>query len=363
MSGKVERSANTSRRRAKEVAEQTVETLDDMSTEAVASMDDLGTVQERRAFSTSLVTQGKHRFFALTLYSHTLAETCVVEPYEDDPTTGFQRLLDQARVQEIADYIDSGFGTIPTSIILSAQPAAELEYRSKRRSITFNLVKGAFLILDGQHRVAGFAKARTNLRVPVVIYENLTRREECRLFIDINTKQRPVPSSLLLAIKKVANIETSVDAILNEIFEKFSSEPRSPLVGLLTSSERAVGKISRVTFYTSLKPLVPVFSEKESDQIYEVLLNYLVAVNAGLEALRVSGNLVKASLFRAIMSIFPEVVRRVQDKCNSQYTPDNFASVMDTIFSKARTTLKSPDASVKKNREALLKALQQPVTI
>ncbi len=42
-----------------------------------------------------------------------------------------------------------------------------------------------------------FSKARTKLRVPVVVYNGLTKQQESKLFIDINTKQRPVPNELL----------------------------------------------------------------------------------------------------------------------------------------------------------------------
>ncbi len=78
-------------------------------------------------YSVSLVTQGKHRFYTLTVQSDVLANTCFVTTRDEDPIKGFQRMLDQKRAQQIADYIDMGFGTIPTSIVLSAQPSAHLE--------------------------------------------------------------------------------------------------------------------------------------------------------------------------------------------------------------------------------------------
>lgn len=156
----------------------------------------------RTSYTASLIIQGKHRFFTLSMPSDVLAETCIVEPRNEEPIVGFQRALDERRAQEIARYIDSGFGTIPSSIVLSAQEDAQLEYRRKTRTLSFAKTERAFLILDGQHRVFGFKLAASRLRVPVVIYNNLNRTEECRLFIDINTKQRPVPNELLLDIKR-----------------------------------------------------------------------------------------------------------------------------------------------------------------
>ncbi len=92
---------------------------------------------ERPSFTASLLTQGKHRFFTLSMPSDVLAETCAVEPRNEDPEEGFQRSLDRRRAQDIANYIDVGLGTIPTSIVLSAQPEAELKYNGQKRTLSF----------------------------------------------------------------------------------------------------------------------------------------------------------------------------------------------------------------------------------
>jgi hypothetical protein len=128
-------------------------------------------------YAARLVTQGSHRFYTLTMPSDVLADTCVVDTREENSDDGFQRVLDQKRAQEIADYIDKGFGTIPCSIVLSAQREANLEYNSRTQVLSFIKTPRAFLILDGQHRVFGFKKAKTRLRVPVVIYNGLRKAE------------------------------------------------------------------------------------------------------------------------------------------------------------------------------------------
>ena len=170
------------------------------------------------SYAAILITQGKHRFYTLAMPSDVLADTCTVDRRSDNPIDGFQRFLDKKRAQEIADYIDAGLGTIPTSIILSAQDIAHLKYSSAKRTLRFRRSAGAFLILDGQHRVFGFHKAETRVRVPVVIYNHLSRAHECLLFMDINTKQRPVPAELLLDIKRLADAETDAEAVLKDIF-------------------------------------------------------------------------------------------------------------------------------------------------
>ena len=160
--------------------------------------------------SVSLVRQGDHKFYSLTLPSELLGDTCYVVNREEDPLDGFQRELDAKRATEIAAYIDRGLGTIPSSIILSAQEEADLKYDSKKKTISFLKIPKAFLIIDGQHRVYGFMKAKSAIRVPVIIYAELSKRDETRLFIDINSKQKGVPTELLLDIRAPRLIEKAV---------------------------------------------------------------------------------------------------------------------------------------------------------
>ncbi|WP_273979566.1 hypothetical protein [Vibrio parahaemolyticus] len=82
---------------------------------------------------------------------------------------GFQRTLYEKRALEIASYIDNEQGTIPSAIILSAQESADVERTAPRLRLF---------------------KSKINMRVPVIIYVGLSRKEELRLFIDINSKQK-----------------------------------------------------------------------------------------------------------------------------------------------------------------------------
>ncbi|MDY6900790.1 MAG: hypothetical protein SWZ49_22325, partial [Cyanobacteriota bacterium] len=82
------------------------------------------------------------------------------------------------------------------------------------------------------HRVYGFNLAKSKkIRVPVVIYNGLNRQEESRIFIDINTKQRPVPNELLLDIKRLAEYETDSEQIILEVYDLFNERTDSLLLG------------------------------------------------------------------------------------------------------------------------------------
>lgn len=291
-------------------------------------MPELGDEGEFLSYTASLITQGNHRFYTLTIPSDVLARTCFVVDRDEDPIEGFQRLLDKSRAQEIADYIDAGFGTIPTSIVLSAQKVAEFSYDRRKRTVRFRDNRKSFLVLDGQHRIYGFHLAKSELRVPVVVYSDLTRVDESRLFIDINTKQKPVPNELLLDIRKLAEYRNDLETRLGDIFDLFATEPSSPLLGAMSPSKRKKKQISRVTFNAAVKPILGLFGESSTSEIYAVLAAYLTAVIGQTSKNKLDLDLTLPVAFRAILSIFPEIAQRVRDRFGTSYSADNFAVIV-----------------------------------
>lgn len=285
----------------------------------------------------SLVRQGDHRFYSLTIPSDMLAKTCFIISRDEDPKVGFQRELDVKRAQEIAAYIDSGLGTVPSAIVLSAQEAAELKYDSKKKGITFKTDPKAFLILDGQHRVYGFSLAKTALRIPVVIYEGLSRRDETRLFIDINSLQKGVPPELLLDIKKLAEYENSTEDFLRQIYDLFMQDGTSTLYGKLSPASKASGMISRSTFNAAVKSLIKIFGGKDPSEVYEIFNNYLLAFDEGvLRKNKIHEQLFVATVFKAVAYFFPIVAAKVKDKFGAIYTADNFAYFLEEVGSRIK---------------------------
>jgi DGQHR domain-containing protein len=313
---------------------------------------------KKESYSCSLISQGNTKFYSLTMPSEVLAETCFVSTRDADPKEGFQRILDTNRAQEIADYIDSGNGSIPTAIILSAQEDADLQYSSKNKTIEFNVTPKAFLILDGQHRIYGFSLAKTSVRVPVIIYNGLSRRDETRLFVDINTKQRPVPSELVLDIKSLAEYESNIEAFCREIYDLFNETPESVLIGLMSPSQKKNGKLSRVTFNASIKPIYGIFGDRDAQEIYTFLNAYLKAMDIGLKKKGVP-SIVKSTIFRAIMQFFPYVARLV----DGVYTVERFSRELAPIFSAVSSSKISKATSIKAVYDHLVDCLNRDFTL
>jgi len=144
--------------------------------------------------------------------------------------------------------------------------------------------------------------------VPVAIYSGLTRAEEAKLFIDINTTQRGVPVALLLDIKQIAEMESNREQLLREYFDRLNKDPKSPLVGKLSAAKSLKGRISRVTFNRAVASALSsgVLLDADADFRYRLILNYLNAFDAESADKRL---LVRSVYFEGIMEVLDEVVR------------------------------------------------------
>jgi DGQHR domain-containing protein len=276
--------------------------------------DDLGETRKPKrgkkgtSYPALLITQNKHRFYFSTIPVDDLFPGCFVTRRDEDPAWGFQRALNESRAEDIATYLAAGSGSIPSNIVLSAQDAAHFSYSPRLKTISFERVPFAFLVIDGQHRLWGYQKCSVRHRVPVAIYEGLSRAEEAKLFIDINTTQRGVPAALLLDIKQIAEIETAKEQMLRDLFDRFQKDPKSPLAGRLSASKSVAGKISRVTFNRALSPILSgsILLDLDPSHRNKLILNYLNAFDAELGDKKL---LTRSALFEAIFEIFDEVVR------------------------------------------------------
>jgi DNA sulfur modification protein DndB len=262
----------------------------------------------RDSYRGLLITQNGRRFYFATIPIDNLFPFCFVARRDEDPEAGFQRALDEKRADDIARYLSTGTGSIPSNIVLSAQNFADLRYSPRAGSISFAPSQGAFLVLDGQHRLWGYHKCSIKHRVPVAIYSGLTRSEEAKLFVDINTTQRGVPAALLLDIKQIAEIESSKEQVLRKLFDKLQTDATSPLVGKLSAAKSLTGKISRVTFNRAVSNALSagVLLDSEPGFRYRIIVNYLNAFDAELAD---KSLLVRSAYFEAIFDVLDEVVR------------------------------------------------------
>lgn len=273
-------------------------------------------------------TQNEHVFYVSVMKSSDLQEMCSVSRRKDDPDKGFQRLLSETRAKDIAKYLDTNKGVIPSALILSAQPCARLEYDNEAKLLILERVENSLLVLDGQHRLYGLNNATKEYEIPVVVFCDLNTQGEIRQFIDINTTQKGVPTALILDIKGPAGTETKTEERQRILFEKLNSE--SVIAGMMLPNESKNGKISRTTFNSATKAIFESgpLSSQSDEIIYKAVNNYLEAVITIFKLSNDStAKITKNILFKVFMLQFNDIAEKCKSKFNNLKT-DSFVEYM-----------------------------------
>ena len=282
-------------------------------------------------FKTLECTQNDKTFYVSVLPNDVLKSICFVSRRDEDSEKGFQRTLNESRAKDIARYLDELKGIIPSALILSAQDNARFAIDSNKNEISFFTSPNSFMVLDGQHRLYGLLKSTKKYVIPVIIFNKLNTTQEVNLFIDINTTQKGVPTTLLLDIKNLSGRETKKEDRQRQLFDRLNQE--SVMAGLLSPSKSQVGKITRVSFNQSTNDIFEsgFFQDKDNETIFKGVKNYLEAAEKVFKRSKSDkAKLTNATFFRSLFAVFHEVV----DKALKDYSDlkvESFTNVLEPI--------------------------------
>lgn len=146
---------------------------------------------------------------------------------EEDP---YQRILDKARVKDIAKYLSEEDSILPNNIILAAREDTDVQFKNDSTlSVEWEpgTVQEPFNIIDGQHRVEGLKLIATehpeeyqDFQVAVTVLVDLPFYVQAELFSVINGRQKPVSRSRiydLLGYMPIKDPNTRLQAYLGEM--------------------------------------------------------------------------------------------------------------------------------------------------
>lgn len=165
----------------------------------------------------------------------------------------YQRLLVPNRLKGIAKFIDEG-GYFPNSIILnfnSRKQKIQFEASSKTcdSNSCFGILKipnsyGIAYIIDGQHRVYGYAnsKYKSSNTIPVVAFDGMETGEQLKIFMEINENQKAISPSLRLDLEEDLYWESDradsrIKALRSSIIKELSNHQSSPLFEKISVGE------------------------------------------------------------------------------------------------------------------------------
>lgn len=156
----------------------------------------------------------------------------------------YQRMVNPRRLDDIGKFISEG-GTFPTNIVCNFKTkkrprwdgidkAGEIEYGF----LTLPGLYGCLMVIDGQHRLYGYTRTedefnRDKSAVSILAYEGLSIEEEIDIFVDINTKQKKVATSLAAEIRasiglNQEDVRDKIAAICTHVAQRLEQDPKSP---------------------------------------------------------------------------------------------------------------------------------------
>lgn len=190
---------------------------------------------------------GKTTFYNFLISPHDLLRIAYIShkgKTSDDDLETYQRMVKPARLAEIGKYIDQG-GVFPTNIVVNAKvdnmafDVKETFGDTATGTLTLPAKYGSAWIIDGQHRLYGYAYARRDAKddksvVSVLAYENLPTSAEIQMFVDINTRQVKVSRNLVNEIVSGLDIEDDdakrkLDAMCARVALRLDALKHSPV--------------------------------------------------------------------------------------------------------------------------------------
>ena len=132
-----------------------------------------------------------------------------------DSMETYQRLVTPKRLREVARFIDGADfgGTFPTNVVLNLH-SKRIKFEKRETfgqvqvgSLYLPNVYGSAFVVDGQHRLFGYAHSQRargkddKTVFSVLAYENLDMQLEAQMFVDINSEQKQVAKGLLDELK------------------------------------------------------------------------------------------------------------------------------------------------------------------
>ena len=144
---------------------------------------------------------------------------------------GIQRKLDTKRAKKIAGFIDYVRACFPTSVVLSVS-SNNIWIDENNSRLCIPKKDNIFSIIDGQHRIAGFAQSTITFDVVVSLFIDVEKTEESELFNVINAEQKAVSSSFSIALEHYTFVKTP-ERIVTDIAMIMTRDESSPLYSVI----------------------------------------------------------------------------------------------------------------------------------
>ena len=212
---------------------------------------------------------GGHTYYSFSIEPHKLLKIGYVlhrNKANKKLMPTYQRLIKRSRLKSVKEFVDGG-GYFPNSIIINLESKRKLKFDIAKSSATTSIsrigtlhlpksYRSAFII-DGQHRLYGYTDSlyRDSNTIPVVAFEGLNRKDQVKIFMQINEKQKAVPKNLrnTLNANLLWDSESYIEqikALKLQIAQDLGEDRDSPLYERVIIGENKKNKYRCITIDT-----------------------------------------------------------------------------------------------------------------
>ena len=241
-------------------------------------------------------------------------ETIEADAKADDPIArfigsversekAFQRMLSRRKVRDIVNFYESAETqpAIPGSIMLFSEDVLTFKPLGNFESVgNLEDPRSGFLIIDGQHRLAGLQfygsknpELLDQIEVPCVIFDGKTSDFAAEMFVIINSTQTRINRSHLVDLLDRISRYDDKTRLAALLVRKLYEEPSSPLqykINRLGGRSRQEKWILQAELFNEIKKLIESHEElfmKElrgkPDLAFELIADFLKAIRSVME--------------------------------------------------------------------------------
>lgn len=200
------------------------------------------------------------------------------DEYYPKGITNYQRLLKKEKLQDIAKMIKKGKSaySFPNTVTIVLSDDVKIpSNRSSVKEITIPCTPRSLRIIDGQHRIFGYAQAglsKNDLKKSKIMVVGLKfaksrqqNKNEAKIFVEINREQTNVPNDLLLLLAYPTLGEKTPKALSAHVMYKLNAEQGGPLQNILATKPGLKRRRDSMP-----KPVQIVMMSKELAKMFDV---------------------------------------------------------------------------------------------
>lgn len=324
----------------------------------------------------------KTKFGDLTVFTQSMKIKDVINIFyvavrgKDEEEGAVQRVLNRQRISSIKKYVLEGNNFYSTFILNWTDSKVKPEFKDSE--ITIPIVNYAAQAIDGQHRLVGLQEALKEnetigeREILVTLSLNLKTKDAARIFININSEQKPVPRSLIYDL--FGEIESDTNHSINratDIADELNQNLESPFYSSIKypGQPKGVGLVDLSTVVSSLKKhLEPdgVFASHKLTNLQNqkaVILNYFTAIKFYYDREEIWSNknknpfLTNAGFFGAIEHLIKNLLIKCAEK--KSFKTEDFKALLDLPKGELIQRIDLKNLEGKSQRKAIVDYLQE----